>query len=182
MRVLEVTSPDTESTLALGRALAVALRDAGTRALLIELEGDLGAGKTVLVRGLARGLGVPEAVPVVSPTFTIARAYDLPEGGPFEELHHLDAYRLSGAAELEAAGYEDMCGTGRLTCVEWGSHVADALPEDRLRIVLEPLADRGDAAREGVAFPRRVRIEATGPEADAVLAVLAATLDGTGAA
>lgn len=172
METLTFTTAGTDATLALGRSLAAALRAAGVDAFFLELEGDLGAGKTVFVRGLARGLGVPSSVPVVSPTFTIARSYELPEG-PWAELHHLDAYRLSGADELEAAGYEEMCGIGRVTCVEWGSHVTEALPEDRLRLVLEPLAGDAGAALRGGDVPRRIRAQALGPRAARVLAAWA---------
>ena len=165
---MEIRTDDTEATLALGHRLAAAILAAQVDQLVIDLEGDLGAGKTVLVRGLARGLGVPGRIPVVSPTFTIARSYEL-QGPALTELHHLDAYRLFGADELEAVGYEEMCGAGRLTCVEWGSHVVGALPEDRLTVQLAPQLSGPEAVLRGGELPRRIVLAAHGPRSARVL-------------
>lgn len=147
-------------TEALGALLATVLAAQGTAALVVDLRGELGAGKTVFVRGLGRALGVPDHIPIVSPTFTIARAYGLP-GPALRELHHLDAYRLGTLDDLEAAGFEEMCGIGRLTCVEWGGNVEDALPEDRVHIAL-------DHARDG----RDVTLRAGGPESERILTAM----------
>lgn len=171
MEPLVLCAPDTDAMLALGADLAAAIETSGCEGLLIELRGDLGAGKTVLVRGLARRLGVPETIPVVSPTFTIARSYPA-ECGAITELHHVDAYRLSGAEELDATGFEDMCGEGRLTCVEWGENVPDAMPEDRVRVTLVPDIPAGLTPGEAPECPRAVTLEALGPVAAAVLAAL----------
>lgn len=174
MESLVLQTRDTAGTLALGGEVAAALLASGEDRLCLQLEGDLGAGKTVLVRGLARGLGVPSSVPVVSPTFTIARDYALPPGTALAALHHVDAYRLGGADELDAAGFEEMCGDGRVTCVEWGGRVAEALPEDRVRIELEPAAEpAGEHPGLGEAT-RRVTLTARGARARRVLALLAA--------
>ena len=170
---LHLTIADTEAMLALGAELAAALEASAVDGLLIELDGDLGAGKTVLVRGLARRLGVPPAVPVVSPTFTIARSYPA-DCGAIRELHHVDAYRLSGAEELDAAGFEEMCGSGRLTCVEWGANVSDALPEDRVRVSLVAETPLDLTPGEAPECPRRVTLEALGPRAADVLRALSA--------
>ena len=134
---------------------------------MIVLTGDLGAGKTVFASGLARGLGVPATTPVTSPTFTVARAYRgrVP-------LHHVDAYHLRSLAELEAAGFEEMGGDGRVTCVEWGDRVPAAWPTDRLEVALTPLppATPPDPTGDGLAEPpRRIELTATGPLAQRVL-------------
>jgi tRNA threonylcarbamoyladenosine biosynthesis protein TsaE len=179
VKPLSLQVPDTAAMLALGARIAAAIEAAGCEALLIELSGDLGAGKTVLVRGLARRLGVPAAVPVVSPTFTIARSYPA-ACGAITELHHVDAYRLSGAEELDAAGFEDMCGKGRLTCVEWGENVDDAMPEDRVRVTLRPEMPAGLTPGEAPECPRAVTLEALGPQAEAVLAALLSAGDEAG--
>jgi tRNA threonylcarbamoyladenosine biosynthesis protein TsaE len=125
----------------------------------VALHGALGAGKTAFVQGVARGLGVPASAAVVSPTFTIAREYAVP-GDPPVVLHHVDAYRLGGSRELEAAGYEEMWGGGRVTCVEWSERVEDAMPADRLEIDIEPGPGTED---------RTLRFRATGPESLRVL-------------
>jgi tRNA threonylcarbamoyladenosine biosynthesis protein TsaE len=166
IRRLETT--DTDETLALGRALAEALREEGCRGLLVELQGDLGAGKTVFVRGVARGIGVPAEARVVSPTFTIARAYPI-AGDVLHTLHHLDAYRLRGIEDLDAIGFEEMCGDGCLTCVEWGEYVAEALPVDRIRVTFQALPPEDLQPGEAPECPRSVDVEALGPEARRVV-------------
>lgn len=96
---------------------------------VIELSSDLGGGKTTLVKGLAKGLGY--AGDVTSPTFTISRIYQLPDG---KELQHYDFYRLAPdditAEELaEAAGQPD-----KIVVIEWAGNVGAHLPEDRLKV------------------------------------------------
>lgn len=149
-----------EDTRALGAALgAVARPQVASEALVVALDGDLGAGKTVFVQGVGRGFGIPPAQPIVSPTFQVARAYAEP-GPAAQTLYHVDAYRLRDADELEHAGFEDMCGKGSLTCVEWASRVAEGLPSDRIEIrITAPTAER-----------RRLEIRARGPRSRAVLA------------
>src|SRR3972149_9195313 len=93
---MELTTNSETETKQLAKSLAKALRPGD----IISLTGDLGAGKTRFVQGLADGLGVNEAV--TSPTFTIIRSYEgrLP-------LHHFDVYRLSGLRDLDHLGYEE---------------------------------------------------------------------------
>jgi len=161
---------DADATHALGRALAVAATPLPQDGLVVALHGDLGAGKTVFVKGVAEGLGVSGEAHVVSPTFTIARSYPAPGG---VVLHHLDAYRLGSGEELDDIGFEDMCGPGRLTCVEWAERVEDALPEDRIDVWLEMEIPDEDVVPGAVPVtPRRVRLCATGPAAARILARL----------
>lgn len=168
---LAVSTSGPDETEAWGGRLAAALVASECTALVVDLRGDLGAGKTVFVRGLGRALGVPAHVPIASPTFTIARSYSLP-GPALQELHHLDAYRLGGVDDLEAAGFEDMCGNGRLTCVEWGGNVEDALPEDRLFIALAHAALLDAAPDTAAAGGRQLVFRAGGPGSAVVLAAL----------
>jgi len=93
------TSRSTAETFAFGQALGGLLQSGD----FVALTGQLGAGKTHLVKGLAVGLGVPADEPVVSPTFVLVREYI----GRLK-LYHIDAYRLGGAAELFALGLEEM--------------------------------------------------------------------------
>ncbi|OAT79960.1 tRNA (adenosine(37)-N6)-threonylcarbamoyltransferase complex ATPase subunit type 1 TsaE [Desulfotomaculum copahuensis] len=97
---------------------------------LICLSGELGAGKTVLARGVARGLGV--AGPVTSPTFTLINEYDgrLP-------FYHLDVYRLGGEEEMADLGYEEYFYGSGVTLVEWAERVAGVLPGERLEIMIQ---------------------------------------------
>lgn len=97
---------------------------------LVSLSGDLGAGKTVFVQGLAEGLGIKERV--TSPTFTIIREY-------FDKipLYHFDVYRLSSAAELIDLGYEEYFFGDGISVVEWGDKITVLFPPDYLEVVFE---------------------------------------------
>jgi len=154
-------SDSPETTRALAERLGLAVEGVPRGGLVVLLRGDLGAGKTVFASGFARGLGVPAATPVPSPTFTVARAY---RGRA--PLFHLDAYHLHGPSELEAAGFEEMGGDGRVTVVEWGDRIVEALPADRLEATLTPLADPLSPTREGT--NRGIEIAALGPRARAI--------------
>lgn len=155
--VWTVETAEVEHTQRLAGAFAAASVPLPSEGLTLDLRGPLGVGKTAFVQGLARGLRVPPSARVVSPTFTIARSYPCALPG-VEVLHHLDAYRLAGPEDLEACGFEEMCGAGYVTCVEWGNRVEDGLPADRL--LLRFAAQ--DATR------RSLQIEATGPAAAVV--------------
>lgn len=116
-----------EDTHAWGARLG-ALLTAGD---LLVLTGDLGAGKTTLVQGIANGLGVRG--PITSPTFVIARVHPSLVGGP--DLVHVDAYRLAGFAELADLDL-DASLEEAVTVVEWGHGVAEQLSEDYLEVTL----------------------------------------------
>ena len=111
-------------TEALGARLAEAL-DAGR---VVAFTGDLGAGKTAFVSGMARALGVEERV--TSPTFTIVNEY---EGGRLP-LFHFDMYRLGNANELFHIGWEDYLARGGICAVEWSENVAEAIEPDAVRV------------------------------------------------
>ena len=125
---MRIVSQSEEETLALGQRLATLLQD-GT---VLALEGDLGCGKTVLSRGIARGLGITEAV--TSPTFTVAQEYPRP-GGRF--LYHLDMYRISDEDSALAFGIDEfLFQKNALTLVEWPERIAGLLQgNSHLRII-----------------------------------------------
>jgi tRNA threonylcarbamoyladenosine biosynthesis protein TsaE len=100
--------------------------------MLITVEGDLGTGKTTLVREVLHARGVRGAV--TSPSFTLAQSY---HGGGGEQLHHLDLYRLSRGADAELFAWDDYLGQDSITFVEWPAAGSDALPEPDVRIELE---------------------------------------------
>ena len=118
------TTNSPEETEALGASLAQELEPGA----VLAFTGDLGAGKTAFVRGLARGLGCPGRV--TSPTFTIVNEY---EGGRLP-LFHFDMYRLGSADELFDIGWEDYLARGGVCAVEWSENIADALEEDAIRV------------------------------------------------
>lgn len=110
-------SNSVEETEQIGAELACSL-PAGT---IVAFTGDLGAGKTAFVRGMARGLGIEERV--TSPTFTIVNEYD----GGTRPLFHFDLYRLYDADELFDIGWEDYLVRGGICAVEWSERAADAM-------------------------------------------------------
>ena len=121
---MEYVSNAPAETEALGAALADRLKPGA----VVAFSGDLGAGKTAFVRGMARGLGIPERV--TSPTFTIVNEY---EGGRLP-LFHFDMYRLGSSDELFDIGWEDYLTRGGVCAVEWSENVSDALEGDCIRV------------------------------------------------
>lgn len=109
---------------------------------LIIAVGDLGAGKTTLTQGIGAGLGVTGAV--ISPTFVLSRIHPNPAG---PDLVHVDAYRLSSAAELEDIDLESGLADS-ITLIEWGSGIAEWLSDNRLEIEIQRSLDPADEARE----------------------------------
>ena len=106
---------------------------------VISLEGDLGAGKTVVVKGIAKGLGLQEIVN--SPTFVLMKVYKLP-GSKIKQLVHVDAYRLNGAHELLEIGLADYLGhRDSLVLIEWGDKVKEILPKKYTTIAIKQLSE-----------------------------------------
>lgn len=139
---ITVVSDCAEATQALAARLGAVVR-AGD---LVALFGELGAGKTCFVQGLARGLGIADNV--TSPTFILMRRHP---GAP--TLCHADAYRLESAAELEDLGLEDALGEA-VVAVEWAERVMEALPAERVEVRLTVVDDE----------TRRVEITARGED------------------
>ena len=117
----------TDETLELAGTVGELLRPGDVVALV----GDLGAGKTVFARGVARALGVTE--PVLSPSFTIVREYD-----GRTPLVHVDVYRIDTVQELHDLGFEELVRDDAVTLVEWGDMIDGLLPADRLDVRLTP--------------------------------------------
>lgn len=163
-RILRLASPD--DTRRLGTAVAAVCR-AGD---LIVLDGPLGAGKTVLVQGLAAGLGV--RAPVTSPTFVIARVHR--DG--WLPLVHVDAYRLSSIDEIDDLDL-DASAQESVTVVEWGSGLVESLADAHLRIELSRPRGEGAADEDerttrlvpvGGDWVERVRLVGGSPEAHCI--------------
>lgn len=129
----EYTTAGEEQTEALGVRLGQLIQPGA----VIAYTGDLGAGKTAFTRGLARGLGIEDAV--TSPTYTIVNEY--PGKIP---LFHFDMYRLSSSEDLFDIGWEDYLARGGVIAVEWSERVDDVL-EDALKVVIhrDPECDDG---------------------------------------
>jgi tRNA threonylcarbamoyladenosine biosynthesis protein TsaE len=152
--VLEVVTHNAVATQAAGQALGAAVQPGQ----VIALRGNLGAGKTTFVQGLARGIGVSGRVS--SPTFVLVNEYT---GARGVRLAHVDTYRLGVAAldEAEGLGIEELLeDAGTVVAIEWAERVQELLPEDHL------LVELGYGTGED---ERVIRISALGPHSAAAL-------------
>lgn len=122
---------DEAATEAFGQSLLERLRSQFGGNALVALEGDLGAGKTTLVRGILRGLGFTGAVK--SPTYTLLEPYCV-DG---LDLFHFDLYRLESAQELEFVGFEEILDAPGIKLFEWPQRGEGWLPEPHVRVLLE---------------------------------------------
>jgi tRNA threonylcarbamoyladenosine biosynthesis protein TsaE len=135
--VLTLTLSSPAATRRLARILAGLLEPP----CLVTVEGELGTGKTTLVREILRARGVRGAV--TSPSFTLAQSYRGRDGAP---LHHLDLYRLSRGADVDLFAWDDYLGGDALTFVEWPAAGSQALPPADVRLLLEHRTLRSRAA------------------------------------
>lgn len=132
-KALEFTTASAEETMACGREIAKFLAPP----LLLILRGDLGAGKTTLVKGIAEGLDAADAEEVTSPTYTLIHEYDGSLGASAVRLYHLDLYRIESERELAGLGLEDLAGPRNVALVEWGEKFASLAERSDGEIVME---------------------------------------------
>jgi tRNA threonylcarbamoyladenosine biosynthesis protein TsaE len=125
---------------------------------IIELVGDVGAGKTTFTKGLARGMSVDEDVQ--SPSFTISRVYDAPNG---LRLAHYDFYRLHNAGIMADDLRETLGDAITVTVIEWAEIVSGVLPEDRLTLLISSTSEDD----------RRVELKVDGPTSRKLMEQLA---------
>jgi tRNA threonylcarbamoyladenosine biosynthesis protein TsaE len=137
--VVSVRLADPEATEAAGAGLGRAWLDVASAGAVVTLEGELGAGKTTLMRGLLRALG--ERGPVRSPTYTLIESYRLPAG---LAVHHLDCYRIDGWQAVEELGLRDLLAPGALVAIEWASRAEGLVASADLNL---ELAVDGDGRR-----------------------------------
>ena len=149
----------TDETIDLGERLGRLLQ-AGD---VLVLTGDLGAGKTQLTKGIARGMGISDDV--TSPTFNILMVY---EGGSMP-LYHFDLYRLDDPNQLEDIGFYDALEGDGPCVIEWGEQFADEIGPERLEVYLTRLDDQVEAGAEP---PREVRFVVHGPRAKQIVDAL----------
>ena len=125
----EFTTKSPEETVALGRDLASLLAPPK----LVVLRGDLGAGKTTLVKGIAEGFEAALQEDVTSPTFTLIHEYR----GPSATLFHIDLYRVETQRELETLGLDDLMSDNSVLLIEWGEKFPRLVRERDVEIALE---------------------------------------------
>ena len=134
MATQEFITRSPEETVALGRTLAGVL----TPPKIVLLRGDLGAGKTTLVKGIAEGFQAASAEDVTSPTFTLVHEYR----GPQASLYHIDLYRIDTPRQLETLGLDDLITSHSVLLIEWGEKFARFERERDVEIALERVDDR----------------------------------------
>jgi len=125
----EITTHSSEETIAFGRALAELLAPPK----LVLLRGDLGAGKTTLVKGIAAAFGAASEENVTSPTFTLVHEYR----GPRANLYHIDLYRIDTPRQLETLGLDDLRSDNSILLIEWGEKFPRLVRERDVEIALE---------------------------------------------
>jgi tRNA threonylcarbamoyladenosine biosynthesis protein TsaE len=137
----EFTSKSGAETIEVGRKLAGLLQPPQ----LLILRGDLGTGKTTLVKGIAQALDAAEADEVTSPTFTLIHEYDGARAGHAVKLFHLDVYRLEGERQLETLGLDELLTPDALVLVEWGEKFKSIRKKSTGEIVITSIG--GDARK-----------------------------------
>jgi len=142
MTAREYTTHSAEETIALGRELAATLRDMR----MVILRGDLGAGKTTLVKGIAEGLQAASRDDITSPTFTLIHEFR----GPEVTLYHVDLYRIETERELQTLGLDEIFAEpGNLVLLEWGEKFPRYQRERDAEIAIERTGEQ----------ERRIRID-----------------------
>ena len=129
----EFTTRSADETIALGRELAKSF----TPPRLVLLRGDLGAGKTTLVKGIAEGFHAATQQDVTSPTFTLVHEYR----GPDVNLYHIDLYRVDTPRQLETLGLDDLIANDSVLLIEWGEKFPRFIRERDVEVAIERTGD-----------------------------------------
>ena len=150
MSTQEFTTHSAEETIALGRRLAAMLAPPK----LVLLRGELGAGKTTLVKGIAEGFHAATADNVTSPTFTLVHEYR----GPEVNVYHIDLYRVDTPRQLETLGLDDLIAENSVLLIEWGEKFQRFERERDVEIALERVNGKLGQAMGSSENDRRIRI------------------------
>lgn len=133
MPIREIVTRSAAETIAFGRNLAASLQPPK----LVLLRGELGAGKTTLVKGIAEGFQAAKEEDVTSPTFTLVHEYR----GPKVNVYHIDLYRVDTPRQLETLGLDDLMADNAILLIEWGEKFPRFVRERDLEIALESLGE-----------------------------------------
>ena len=140
MSTREITSHSAEETIAFGRTLTRLLAPPK----LVLLRGDLGAGQTTLIKGIASAFDAASEDNVTSPTFTLVHEYR----GPKANLYHIDLYRIDTPRQLETLGLDDLFGENNVLLIEWGEKFARFARQRDVEIAIDRIGE----------YERRIRI------------------------
>jgi tRNA threonylcarbamoyladenosine biosynthesis protein TsaE len=143
-RVHEFTTHSGADTIEVGRRLARLLKPPQ----LLLLRGELGTGKTTLVKGIAQAIDAAEPDEVTSPTFTLVHEYEGTQDGKPVKLYHIDVYRLEGERQLETLGLDELLAADSLVLVEWGDKFKSIKKRSTGEIVIT--SEGGDARKISV--------------------------------
>ena len=127
---MEVQSNSREQTEKIAQELTKSLKGGE----VIALFGDLGTGKTVFVKGLARGLGIKKRI--TSPTFVFMKSYDLKIGQKPLTFYHLDLYRIASGLEAQNLGIDELFSSDSIVVLEWAEKIKDILPKKRIDVAI----------------------------------------------
>jgi tRNA threonylcarbamoyladenosine biosynthesis protein TsaE len=133
MTTREITTHSAEETIAFGRTLTRLLAPPK----LVLLRGDLGAGKTTLIKGIASAFRAASEEDVTSPTFTLVHEYR----GPLANLYHIDLYRIDTPRQLETLGLDDLFAEDSVLLIEWGEKFARFVRDRDVEITLERVGE-----------------------------------------
>ena len=133
MSTREITTHSADETIAFGRSLARLLAPPK----LVLLRGDLGAGKTTLIKGIASAFEAASEEDVTSPTFTLVHEYR----GPLANLYHIDLYRVDTPRQLETLGLDDLVADDSILLIEWGEKFARFVRDRDVEITLERVGE-----------------------------------------
>jgi tRNA threonylcarbamoyladenosine biosynthesis protein TsaE len=138
----EMITNNFQGTQKFGQELArefLAERNLRKQAIIVALEGDLGAGKTTFVQGLAKGLGIKEQI--TSPTYVLMKKYKIPASDSLpvsRYFYHLDCYRIEKPWQISELGFEEIINNPEnIIAIEWPERIAEILPEDKIAIKFE---------------------------------------------
>lgn len=146
---MKIVSDSARRTLHIGSRIAKAL----TAGDIICLDGELGAGKTVLTRGIARGLGI-DTGEIISPTFVLIREHRTKSRIPF---YHFDLYRLTCGSDILCLGYEEYFDGKGITVIEWPDRLEGLMPKEYLKIkmsVIEEKKRRIEFVAQGIRYKK----------------------------
>ncbi len=103
---------------------------------IICLFGDLGAGKTIFSKGIAKGMGIKERI--ISPTFSLIREHEIDGGSPIKKLYHLDLYRVENKAEIRSIGIDDIFSDPEsISIIEWAERLGEKIPKKCIRVHID---------------------------------------------
>ncbi len=129
---------DLQETLNIGKKLGSLAKEGD----IFCLEGEVGAGKTHLTKGIALGLGINDNI--TSPTFTIVNEYDTGR----LKLNHFDVYRVNDPDEIYAIGFDEYIFSKGVTVIEWSDYIEELIPEEAVHITIKKVPTKGESYRE----------------------------------